>query len=46
ADAIKQEDKNTVPYIFQSDCIVCGKCEAVCPTKVISYDNTKSTEAV
>ena len=46
ADAIKQEDKNTVPYIFQSDCIVCGKCEAVCPTKVISYDNAKSTEAV
>ena len=44
ADAIKLEEKNTVPYILKSECLVCGKCKEVCPSKVISYDNAKYKE--
>lgn len=46
ANAIKQEDKQTVPFIYKSECIVCGKCEEVCPSKVISYDKGQSTQTI
>jgi polyferredoxin len=46
ADAIKQEDKESVPFIYKSECIVCGKCEEVCPTKVISYDKDQSAQTI